>query len=196
MAAVARGEVGFAGDSGQFPEVLVFEVGSVAPAEDFEGDEVVFARSDEFRDVESGFELAVLTVSDLLSVDPYADVGRGGTDVHYDLLAGPVGRYGEMLPVLAHVVFRGRDERRVVFELAFPAVADVDIERVAVSVDFPDSGNGHGVPRIVFSINAVECGQPALRCLIPLEFPESVEAHDGVVRVERRPHRHPVPFHD
>ena len=60
-----------AGDAGEAPEILVLQVGAVAPAEDLKGDKVL-PRMDIFRQVEAGFELAVLAVAHHLAVHPHS----------------------------------------------------------------------------------------------------------------------------
>ena len=67
-------EVAVASHAAQAEEVLVFEVGSVAPAENLEGEEILLARLDVLGDVELGLKLAVLAVADELAVDPEVNV--------------------------------------------------------------------------------------------------------------------------
>ena len=189
-------EVSLAGDSGQLPEILVFKVSAVAPAEYLEREQILLSRLHELGDIESRLQLAVLTVADLLAVDPDSDVGCRRADVQDDLLPGPIGRNRESVSVLADVVFLHRDVRWIVLELPFPAVADVDVERIPVAVDLPYSRNRHCPPVRVIGLRLEECGRAAVRGLVPFEFPKPVKRHHRVIRVEGGPHRETVSFHD
>ena len=183
-----------AGDAGEAPEILVLQVGAVAPAEDLQGDEVL-PGADIFRQVEAGLELAVLAVAHHLAVHPHADVGGGGTDVQADLLADPGRVHGEGPAVLAHVVvLRGR-VRRIVLVVALPGIADVQVHRVAVSVEVPHSRHRDLAPGAVVIIDRLEPLEPAFDGGIEIELPQSVQAQ-GLLLVgnEGRPHRQAVFF--
>ena len=64
------GHIGIPRQTGEPEEVLVLKIGSVAPPENLQSDKVL-PRPDIFRDVEPGFQLAVLAVAHLLAVDPH-----------------------------------------------------------------------------------------------------------------------------
>ena len=68
-------EIALACHSVEPPEVLVLEIGAVAPAEHLEGEQVFLSGLDIRRDVEDRLHLAVLAVSHVLSVDIEGDVG-------------------------------------------------------------------------------------------------------------------------
>ena len=189
-------EVSLAGDSGQLPEILILKVSAVAPPEYLECEQVLLSRLYEPGDIESRLQLAVLTVADLLAVDPDPDVGCGRADVQDDLLSVPVSGNSEGIPVLSDVVLFDRNVRRIVLELAFPAVADVDVERIPVAVDLPYSRNRHFAPVRIIGLGLEECGGAAVMGLVPFEFPKPVKRHQRVIRVEGGPHRETVPLHD
>ena len=63
-----------AGDAGKAPEILIFQPGSVAPAEDLQRYEIL-SFLDKFSDVKTGFQLAVLAISHHFAVHPNPHVG-------------------------------------------------------------------------------------------------------------------------
>ena len=130
MAFVAGIEVAVAAHAREAEEILIFEVGAVAPAEDLECDEVL-AGTDVFRDVEFGFEFRILAVTDEPSVDPQVDVRGDGPEPGDDLLVRPRGRDLDFAAVRADMVFFYRHVRRIVFKLLAPRVADIEVLRSA-----------------------------------------------------------------
>ena len=185
-----------AGDAAQAPEILILQVGPVAPAEDLQGQEVL-PRMDILRNVETGLQLAVLAVADLLPVDPDADVRGRGADVQADLPSDPAAVHGESATVLAGIiVLRGRD-RRIVLVMAAPGIADVDIQRIAKAVEFPVAGNGNRAPLAVVIVRRLETAEAAVDGLVEMELPRTVQAQRLLlVRHEGCAHRHPVDFED
>ena len=189
-------EVGLAGQAAQTPEILIFKVGAVAPAEDFKGDAVLGARNDQTRDVEAGFELAVLAVARLAAVDPDTHVRGRRADVEHDLLPGPRGRKVERAHVVAHAVVLRGDVGRVVLVMAAPGVADVQIDRIAEPVELPHAGNRHFAPGGGIRIGCVEVGRALVGRFVAFEFPESVQRQTRRVGAECGPHRQAVVFVD
>ena len=72
---IACVEVAFACYTRQTPEVLVFTIRTIAPAERLERDEVL-ARFHVFRDVKLGRYLTIFRVTYILSVDIKIDIRR------------------------------------------------------------------------------------------------------------------------
>ena len=70
------------------PEVLVLEVGAVAPAENLQRQQVL-TLAQILRHVEIGRQLAVLAVAHKAAVEPHVDVRRGRADAQADILARP-----------------------------------------------------------------------------------------------------------
>ena len=156
-------------------EVLVLQIGSVAPAENLERDEVLLAGDQVLRHVELGFQLAVLAVADKLAVYPKVDVGGHGTEVEEDVLAGPGGGNFEFTAVGAYVVVLDRDLGRVALELVAPGISGVHVDGIAESVEFPHAGDGNRIPALV-----IETGRPETRGTLvgvayPVEFPGPVD---------------------
>ena len=113
-------DISITGEAAESPEILILEIGAVAPAEYFERNEILSTCLDIFRNVETGFELAVLTISDLFSVDPDTDIGGSRTDTQADLLALPCIRYREGTAVLPNMIVLSRDDGRIVGVMASP----------------------------------------------------------------------------
>ena len=178
MAFVAGIEEAVAAHAREAEEVLIFEIGAVAPAEDLEGEEIL-AGLHEARDVELAFELRILAVTDEPSVDPQVDVRGDGPEPGDDLLVRPRGRDLDFAAVRADMVFFYRHVRRIVFELFAPCVADVEILRIAVAVQFPQSRNGHRAPRAVVVVRAEEIRGTLVGVADPREFPRPVEVEEA-----------------
>ena len=207
MAFVAGIEEADAAHAREAEEVLIFEIGAVAPAEDLEGEEIL-AGLHEARDVELAFEFRILAVTDEPSVDPQVDVRGDGPEPGDDLLVRPRGRDLDFAAVRADMVFFYRHVRRIVFELFAPCVADVEILRIAVAVQFPQSRNGHRAPRAVVVVRAEEIRGTLVGVADPREFPRPVEVKEsfrdarvalpggfcGFIGEIRSPHRQAVDF--
>ena len=171
----ARFQVALAGNTGIAPEVLAFQVSAVAPAEDLHGDECVLAGLDVFRDVETGLQLAVLAVADFLAVHPHAKIGGGGADGQENVTAFPVRRDLETVAVLSDVVVLRGYDGGIVLIMAVPGVLDVDIERVAVTVQLPHAGHAHEAPDSVIRNRLVEIPRACVGRLVPLEIPDTFQ---------------------
>ena len=191
---VAGSQLHAAGNAREAPEVLVFEVGAVRPAEHLQGDEV-FARLHELRDVELRGQLAVLAVTDETSVDPDIDVRRSGTDRKMDVLAAPRCRDVERAAVGTHMVLGIGHIGRIVPEITAPGIADIHIDGVAVTVQLPHPRHGHAAPRRIVVVDGPDAGRTLRSVAYPVEFPYAVE-RQALARGERRAHRQAVDFID
>ena len=134
-----------AGDSRESPEILVLEVSSVAPAEDFKSD-YVLAFLHRLGYVEAGLELAVLAVADLLSVHPNPDIGCRGADTEAYLLSDPGLVNSEGSSVLSHIIVLRCGIGRVCLVVPSPCITNVHVERVSVTVEFQHSGDRNLIP--------------------------------------------------
>ena len=179
-------EIALTRHAGETPEVLVLIHGAVAPAEGLESDEVL-AGMEILRDVKLSGYLRVLGVAHILSVDKEVHVRRDAAEMGDDLLAVP--RSGELDDAAVRtyvVVLHGHACRRsvlrcvlrlpafvnvVVLELVAPGKADVDILRVTITVEFPDAGDVHRLPRTVVEVRLVEVLRTLIGILDPVEFP-------------------------
>ena len=184
MAFVAGIEAAVAAHAREAEEVLIFEIGAVAPAEDLEGEEIL-AGLHEARDVELAFEFRILAVTDEPSVDPQVDVRGDGPEMGDDLFVRPRGGNFDFTAVGADVVFGRGHLGRIVFKLLAPGVADVEVDRIAVAVQFPEPRNGHLAPCAVVEAGTKEVRGTLLGVAHPREFPRPVEVEEafGGVRV-------------
>ena len=64
-----------------------------------------------------------------------------------------------------------------------PRVAYIDVERVAMAVQFPYTGHGHCSPRPVVVVRLPEVGGSGVGMAYPVEFPHPVEGHVIVGRL-------------
>ena len=217
MALVAGIEVAVAAHAREAEEILVFEVGAVAPAEDLEGEEIL-AGLDIFRDVEFGFEFRILAVTDEPSVDPQVDVRGDGPEMGDDLLVRPRGRNFDFAAVGADVILLDGYVRRIIGKLLAPRITDIEVLRIAVAVQLPQTRYGHRAPRPVVEAGTEEIRGTLVGVADPGEFPRPAEVEEpfrgapvaraggvcGFVGEEGGVHRMPVdlvdtrilPFHE
>ena len=190
-----RIDVGVTRQTRQTPEVLVLQIGPVAPAEDLQRDQV-FTRNDIFRDIETGFQLAVFAVSDLFPVDPDTDVGRSGADAEEDVLPDPGRIHYESPAVLSCIVVLKRRIGRIVLIMALPGITHVEINRITVPVKFPKAGDRHIIPAGVIPAGRKEIAGTGFDGLVPFEFPSSVQGEPLSVGVEMSRHFNAVTLID
>ena len=182
---VAGVEVAVAADARKTPEVLVFEVRTVAPAVDAQHDQVVAARRDVAGDVEFGFELAVLAVPHFAAVDPERHVRGRRADVDECVAAFPIGGNPDGAAVETRVILLMGNQRRFHLEEFVPRIGLVGVDRVAVAVQLPDSRHGHHAPRRVVVAGAEKSFWLRTRTFRaqkgPFAVERAVERRTGVV---------------
>ena len=152
-------EINLAGNAGEAPEVLVFQIGTVAPAHYLHGDEVLTLLQI-LRDVELSSHLRVFRVAYVLAVDPYGEVAGGRAYVEVDFQSVPVLRQVEGAAVAARVVVGLADVGWVAVEGCAPRVAHVLIGLVAIAFNLEESRHGEVHPVGVVELQREE----VLRC--------------------------------
>ena len=157
-------------------EILVFKIGAIAPAEHLQGEHVL-SRLHVSGDIELRLQPAVFAVTHEFSVDPQIHVGCHGAEMGDDLFPVPVCRYVDSLSVRSYVVLLFRNVRRIVAVVPSPRVADVQVDRISVSVQLPDAWHRHLPPVCVIESGLPESGRPLPAVPYPFEFPLSVESH-------------------
>ena len=171
----------------QTEHVLVLDVRAVAPAIDFNTNEVLLAWLDVFRHVELAVVVRSLRVAHLLSVDPHIGGAVDAVEVEVDFPAVPRGGHRDGAAVAAHcvglvhhrVALLTADEGRQVLE----GIGHVGVDGRAVALHLHARGHGNGLPRrgVVRSLIKVDGTVFGLRN--PMELPLSVEHHpEGRVR--------------
>ena len=173
-AAVAAVEIAVACHTRQTPEVLVLAVGTVAPAEGLEGEQIV-AGVHIGGHVKLGGGLAVFGIAHKLTVHPKVHVGGDTAEVGYHLAAFPSVGHLYHLAVAAHMVVFYRHLGRIVLEVSAPGETDVHINRVAETVQLPDARHRHHAPRCVVVRLLVEVGGPLIGIFHPVEFPVTLK---------------------
>ena len=142
-------EINLAGNAGETPEVLVLEIGTVAPAHHLHGNEVVLAHYEVRRKVEFSGHFGILTVAHELAIHPHAEIGSGRAYMEIDLLSLPVCRHLDGTAVRPRVVVLLLHEGGIGMELRGPGIANIFIDRVAVAVEFKQSGHREEFPAAV-----------------------------------------------
>ena len=187
-------DVNAPGDSAETPEVLVLKVAAVTPTEDFQGDGVLPC-PDKLGDVEPRLQLAVFAVTCRFAVDPHPDVGSRGTYAQADLGADPGLVDVERPAVLADMVLLCRRIRRIVPVMSAPRITDVEVQRVAVAVEFPHPGDRHASPGGIVIGRGLEACRPSFDRLVEVELPQAIERQGLLLfRNECGMHGHPVLF--
>ena len=92
-----------------------------------------------------------------------------------DILAVPLLVDDECPPVLTHIIVLQRRERRIVVIMAFPCISDIQIKRIAITVEFPHAGNRHFIPCGIVISHGIEIQRTRLDGLVPVEFPYTAE---------------------
>ena len=95
-----------------------------------------------------------------------------------NLFAFPVSRKDDFFPVRAYMIVFCRYLRGIVFELASPGISYVDIDRVTVAVQLPNTGNLKIIPTFVVEISLVKVGRACVCVSHPVEFPKTVQGHE------------------
>ena len=72
------------------------------------------------------------------------------------LFSFPVCRNHDLFTVRTYVVVFRRNFRRVVLELASPRIPDIHIDRVAITVQFPQAGYFQIIPSLVVEVHLVK----------------------------------------
>ena len=106
-----------------------------------------------FRDVKTGFELAVFTIAHFLAVYPYTHVRGCRADVQEDIASLPRRVNGECTSVLTCIIVLKRRNRRVIIVVTSPCIADIHINRITIPVELPHPGNRDRVPCRVIITN-------------------------------------------
>ena len=166
-------EIHLASNTRQSPEVLIFEIGAVAPAHHLHGYQVL-ALLQILGDVELGSHLGVLAIAHITAIDPQLEVARGRTDVEQHLLATPPLRQLELAAIAARIVLRLADVGRIVVEGGVPGIVDVLVDGIAVTIELEESWNGEILPRGVIVVGTEETGRSILMVLHKTEAPHAL----------------------
>ena len=138
-------------DAAQPPEILALEVGTVAPLEDLEGDEVALPELHEAGDVELGVGLGVLAVAHELAVHPEVETGLCSADIDDHLLVLPRLVNVHPFAVAAHgVAFHGNFRQLTVVEVV--GGVHIDGHAVAYLVLFSAVRNILDTPLVQFPV--------------------------------------------
>ena len=81
---------------------------------------------------------------------------------------------GEVAAVLPHVVVLLGHEGGIIVKVSRPGIAVINIYRVSVAVELPNSGNRHRAPRRVVELYRFESPFFFIDAVEPAEFPYPV----------------------
>ena len=175
-------------DAAHAPHILIFQICSVTPAHDFQGNEVL-SGLDKIRHIEHGGQAAVFAVADFPPVDPDPDIRRHIADaqevvpVRCDLI------HDKCPPVQPDMVVLLCRIGRIVLVMPAPGETVADIDRVAESVQLPHARNRHRPPRAVIIAGIGKAGNPVIRIRTAQEAPRPVKRQRVPVRMDGSTHR-------
>ena len=92
-----------------------------------------------------------------------------------NLFAFPCSGQRDGSAIAAHVVVFHRHLWRVVLEMSTPSKAHVQVNGVAIAVQFPDARHGHGSPRRVVKVGFVKAGGTLVGIFHPIKFPIAMQ---------------------
>ena len=92
-----------------------------------------------------------------------------------NLFAFPGSGQRDGAAIAAHVVVFHRHLWRVVLEMPTPSKAHVQVNGVAIAVQFPDARHGHGSPRRVVKVGFVKAGGTLVGIFHPIKFPIAMQ---------------------
>ena len=98
--------------------------------------------------------------------------------MRHDFLPLPVGRNFHRPTVASHMVSFDRHFGRIIPEAVAPRITYIDILRIAISVQLPQTRHRHRGPAAVIEIGTEEIGRPLVGIFNPIEFPWAVECHE------------------
>ena len=170
-AGLGRGEERHvAEDAGEAEHVLVFEIRTVAPAIDLDGQQV-FAILEVGREVEFGRQLGILRVADLLTVEPEVVGGIDAIEANVDVASLPVGRHRERGAIGRNGVpfrIRMRRVRRM-------RILDVRVDRHAVAAHLHATRHIDERPVGIVKVGLPEIHRTLLHDTAPVVTPVAVE---------------------
>ena len=184
-------QIAVACHAAESPEVLILTPRAVAPAEHLEGYKVLSLINIRCN-IKLGSHFRVFCIASKLAVHPQIDARRNAAEVCYHLSAVPILGYIYHPSVTSHMIVFYRHGWRCSVEVSSPGVADVQVDRVAVSVQFPYTWHSHASPRSVVVVCTIEIAWSLVCVSHPVEFPVAVERHISSVVSVSLPSRHCV----
>ncbi|OAV63699.1 hypothetical protein Barb4_03771 [Bacteroidales bacterium Barb4] len=176
MLRMARVQVAVASNARHAEDVLIFQISAVTPAKHLKGYQIL-SRMQKARQIELGFQTAVLAVTGKPPVYPDGEVGHRRPEMSKDFFPRPTGRNDNFLAVGTDMIILHRETGRIVLELASPRIADIHIYIITVAVHLPYSGNRQFIPPTVVIIRQEEISRTGIGIFHPVEFPRAVERH-------------------
>ena len=175
-------EIAVACQTRKAEEILVLEIGAIAPAHHLEGDEVLLSRLHEACQIKLTSQFTVFAISYETSIDIKGDIRSHRTEMSDDLLPLPRCWNEELSTIASHTILFGGRNGRIVGVVSAPCIAEIQIQRISITIEFPQSGHGHFVPctiveanfeevtwRLAGSMDVVEAPQPMQREVLLLQ---------------------------
>jgi len=169
-----RPEIDIPENAAQAPEVLIFEIGAVAPAEVLDRQHVL-AGDKERREVELQRRSGILAHADEVAVDPDLAKGVHAVKGQQHRAARPGRGHGERAAVGIDGIVRviGRHQRRAP---GFgPRVGDVHVNRDAIALQLDVGRHRDGRPGLVAKSGFPEIRHAGAVVLAVMVFPPAVE---------------------
>ena len=157
-------------------EVLIFQITAVAPTEHLKGNQV-FAGFQVVGQIKFGFQFAVFAIAYVAAVYPKIHIGSYRAEVGKDVFSFPVSRKNDFFSVRAYVIVFCGDKGRIVLKLVSPGIADIYVNRIAITIQFPNGGYFNIVPAFVVKTCLIKVCRACVCISYPVKFPETVQSH-------------------
>ena len=110
--------------------------------------------------------------------------------MHEDIpVTAPVLRYLHRTAIGPDMILELRYVRRIILEEIAPRIAYIDIQRITVTVEFPNSRKRHRAPSAVIIVHLIIIHGAVTGVFHPVELPETVQGHSLRLRyIESRGH--------
>ena len=160
--------------STQTPEILVLMIGTVAPAERLEGNEV-FTSMDIGSDIKLGGNLGIFRISHILTINPQINIRRNRTKIGNYLFTVPVGRDSYRATIRADMIILDRYLWRVILEVTTPSKAHIYILWVTKAIQFPHPRDRNGRPSLLYIVCTIEICRTLVCTFHPEKMPCAVQ---------------------
>ena len=178
MCLIACIEIAIASHTTEAEKILVFQIGTVAPTEHLESNQVLLTSFQIRSQVKLCLQFTIFTIAHEATIYPQIHIAGHRTKVSNNLFAIPRRRDSNLTTVRTHVIILHRYLWRITLKLIHPSIANVYIQRITKAIEFPHTRHRHLTPSTVVITNLIEVGWPLVSVIYPMELPCAIQCHE------------------